>query len=399
MDRINYELKNFIESIKYNEYSRSFKLGRLGGSFNELNKTMNKVISDLKKFRAEREEQYHYLLSIIQHVDTGIIAYTRNGDVELINRPAKKLLKINHLNKLQLLPEKFQSLVDLMLKIETNRSTVFEFKDDDEIVNLTLNATEIKLRNRIALIVTIKDIQNVLEQKEMESWQKLIRVLTHEIMNSITPISSLSGSLVNMIENTQFAPEHQAGFEESYRDIKDSLQTIHKRSVNLIAFVEKYRQLTKIPQPIIQEIDVKSFIEQIQLLFQNSLKENHIKLIIKLFPGNIRIRADEKLIEQVLINIIKNAIESFSQTQKNKIIEIKGFINPLGRKIIEIADNGEGIMKEVIERIFIPFFTTKPNGSGIGLSLARQIMLLHGGNLRASSIPGQGTSFTIIFKS
>ena len=244
------------------------------------------------------------------------------------------------------------------------------------------------------MLVTIKDIQNVLEEQETETWQKLIRVLTHEIMNSITPISSLTSTLDLMLNSA--IHDHKNLTEESLSEISMAIKTIHKRSNGLLHFVSTYRNLTKIPKPNLKVAKVKELLDDILPLIKHELNSSKVNLEMSTEPESLEIYADTKLIEQVIMNLITNAIHATENMADGKII-VRAFLNKRGRVAIQVIDNGHGILKDVIDKIFIPFFTTKPKGSGIGLSLSKQIMRLHGGSITEHSEPNQGATFTLTF--
>jgi signal transduction histidine kinase len=247
------------------------------------------------------------------------------------------------------------------------------------------------------MLVTIKDIQHVLEEQETESWQKLIRVLTHEIMNSITPIASLSTTLNGILKSYPREGEGKTEVEnENLGEIENAIQTINKRSNGLLHFVDTYRNLTKIPKPNFTFFKVRGLFDNIMGLMESELNRQKIKITTRVEPERLEITADEQLLEQVLINLVKNAMHAL-KGQNNAQITMHAFYNKRGRFTIQVSDNGPGILPEVLERIFIPFFTTKTSGSGIGLALSRQILRLHNGTITAQSKPGGETTFTLTF--
>ena len=234
----------------------------------------------------------------------------------------------------------------------------------------------------------------------MRAWQKLIRVLTHEIMNSIAPIASLTSTVNFMVKqmSEDIKPHINKDFDtEGITDILEALDTIHKRSNGLIHFVEKYRDLTKIPKPNFNIYSVNNQFQNILNLLKTELSEKNIDFKMKIVPAKLEITADEQLVEQILINMVKNSIDALENVEENKEIKLNAFINNAGNRVIQVIDNGQGIIKEVGEKVFIPFFTTKSKGSGIGLSLSKQIMRLHNGNIKVASEPFKETCFTISF--
>lgn len=399
VDRTNRILNNFLESIRYSDFTRAFQVESSGSSFEKLKKSFNDVIKDFQEVRAEKEENYYYLQTVIQHIGIALIAYQKDGKVELINNATKKLFQIRSLNNIQLLNSFSSNLVENLFNIKHGENTLIKVQEKDNLLQLIIYATEFKIHNRTITLVSIKNIQQELEEKEMESWQKLIRVLTHEIMNSITPISSLSSTVTMIIKDLVEALKDQgirAEEIESLEEVEGALKTIHKRTDGLLHFVNTYRNLTKIPNPNFSIFRVDHLLGNIKALFEEELKSRGIKCPIKIEPESLELSADEHLIEQVIINLIKNAIHAMPG-RDNALIQLNAYMNKRGRIVIQVVDNGPGILPNVLERIFIPFFTTKPQGSGIGLSLSRQILRLHGGTINAFSEPEKETKFTLTF--
>jgi len=394
VDKTNRDLSSFLESIRFSEFTRSFRIEGMGSSFDELNKAFNDVIQDFQKVRTEKEEQYQYLQSLVKHIDVSIITYQRDGTVDMVNNAFKKLFQINSLKNIKDLKDKSPDLVNSLLKFETGKNCLIKIQEEDDILQLAISGTEFKIHDKTIILVTIKDIQNVLDEHETDTWQKLIRVLTHEIMNSITPISSLTSTLDIMLNNA--ISSHKSLDEESLNEVSQAIKTIHKRSNGLFYFVNTYRSLTKIPKPNFKIELVKEVFDGILPLVKEEINKNNIKLSFKVEPESLEIHADIKLIEQVIINLITNAIHA-TENSENGEINVRAFLNKRGRVSIQVIDNGQGILKDVIDKIFIPFFTTKPKGSGIGLSLSKQIMRLHGGSITATSEPEVGSVFTLTF--
>ena len=269
---------------------------------------------------------------------------------------------------------------------------------DDDILQLAIFASTIKVKDKLIYLVTIKDIQNVLEEQETEAWQKLIRVLTHEIMNSITPIASLSSTLDLMLKGmvAEGNGEELHIDKESVSEIQEALQTINKRSTGLLHFVNTYRNLTRIPKPNFRQCSVNELFVNIEKLMEEEIKRYGFEFIVRVEPADLEFTADDQLIEQVLINLLKNSLHALIGRPSGKI-QLLGFMNKRGRVTLQVIDNGTGILKDVLDKIFIPFFTTKPSGSGIGLSLSKQIMRLHNGTISAHSEPEVETVFTMTF--
>ena len=397
VDRTNRDLTSFLESIRFSEFTRSFQIEGMGSSFDELNRAFNDVINDFQKVRSEKEEHFHYLQSIVQNIDVSIIAYRKDGTVEMINKAAKTLFQIHSLKNIKGLEQLSQELVNTLIHISPGENTLVKVQDQDDILQLAIYATEFKVKDKLIILATINNIQNVLEEQETEAWQKLIRVLTHEIMNSITPIASLSSTLEIMLKGITDGGNVREGLDiDSVMEIQQALQTINKRSTGLLHFVNTYRNLTRIPKPNFKIFPVKELFKNLYLLMEEEISENKVNFVTNIEPENIEVSADEQLVEQVIINLIRNSMHALDG-RKDPTIELKTYYNKRGRVTIQVADNGTGILPEVLDKIFIPFFTTKQSGSGIGLSLSRQILRLHNGTITALSVPDEETIFTLTF--
>lgn len=398
INKTNRYVKNFLEAIKYSEFTRSFEFEGLGTSFDGMKEAFNTVIAEFQKIRNEKEEQFHFLQNVIQHIGISMIAFQEDGKVEMLNNATKKLFNRNNIRNINELENLSHELVNTFHQLKSGEKSLLKINLQNDILQLAIYAKEFKLRGQVITLVSIQNIQTELEEQEMEAWQKLIRVLTHEIMNSITPIASLSSTVSQMVKVTREDPNLvvPAEMEETISDIENALVTINKRSNGLLHFVETYRNLTRIPKPNFKIFEVKTLFHNIHLLMEEELKLHNITMQMSIQPENFELFADEELIEQVMINLVKNASHAL-ENQDGAHISLKAVINERGEKLIQVIDNGPGIVKDVLDKIFIPFFTTKKEGSGIGLALSRQILRLHGGSIMAHSEPGVQTIFTLRF--
>ncbi len=399
IDRTNRILNNFLESIRYSDFTRTFHIEGESTSFEKLKNSFNEVIKDFQEVRAEKEENFYYLQTVIQHIGIALIAFQKDGTVELINNATKKLFHISNLKNIETLKGFNKKLVEQLFAIQHGEKALIKVQEKEDLLQLIIYATEFTIHNRRITLVSIKNIQQELEEKEMESWQKLIRVLTHEIMNSITPISSLSSTVNLIIDELSTNLDKQCVSDEDIEtlsEVSTAIKTIHKRTDGLLHFVNTYRNLTKIPKPIFSIFNISFLFHNIKQLFEEEIKVKKINCEINIEPENLELSADEHLIEQVLINLIKNAIHALENTKEAQI-QLIAKLNSRGKITIQVIDNGPGILPDVLERIFIPFFTTKPQGSGIGLSLSRQILRLHGATINAYSEPDVKTKFTLTF--
>ena len=391
VERTNKDISRFFSSIRYSDFTQNFKSNIKGAAFEELSDSFMEVINEFKKTRKEKEENYRYLQTIVQHISIGILAYTPDGNVELLNNAAKKLLKINSLRNISDLNPLSKSLVSSLFKIRTGEKILEKVIDNNELLQLSIFAAEFKMGAKHIILVSINNIQSELEEKEMEAWQNLIRVLTHEIMNSITPIISLSSTANSLLENSG-----EQISAETIEDVRGAITTILKRSNGLIHFVDSYRSLTRIPAPNFSLIKLSVLFERLKKLLNEEFIKNKINFSSKIEQENLELTADPDLIEQVLINLIANSINAISNNSE-PCIQLIGKFDNRGNITIQVIDNGSGIPEDLQEKIFIPFFTTKKEGSGIGLSLSRQIMRIHKGSISVSSIPNKETIFTLRF--
>ncbi len=397
VEKTNRDLARFFQSIRYEDFSQTFKVEGYGSSFDSLKAVFSEVMNAFRKTRAEKEEHFRYLQTVVQHIGIGLIAFQPDGEVELINTAAKRLLNVASLKNIKSLESMSKPLVDVLLRLRSRESALVKVEDENELLHLALYATEFKLRAQKFSLVSIQNIHSELEEKEMEAWQKLIRVLTHEIMNSITPIASLTSTISNLIREAygkKMEPKKLDG--EVLQDIQQALQTIQKRSQGLLHFVDAYRNLTLIPKPNFQIFPVRELFDRIRKLMQVNIEKNSIRFKANVDPETLELTADPELVEQVLINLMLNAFQAV-EGRKDAQIELKAFLDGRSRIVIQVLDNGPGIPKENIEKIFVPFFSTKEEGSGIGLSLSRQILRLHNAYLGVHSEPNVQTTFTLRF--
>jgi signal transduction histidine kinase len=400
VERTNRELARFLLALRYHDFSLTFKDEKLGGAFDRLRQAFTEIMDSFRKVRMEKEEHYQYLQIIVQHVGIGLLAFQGNGDVELINPAAKKLFRVPFLKNIKALESFSPELLRTLQTMRPHQRALVKVEVDGDVLNLALYSREFKLRDQRFTLVSIQNIQSELEEKEIESWQKLIRVLTHEIMNSITPIASLASTIDDLIEEGS-GPRRaeQAGDDargEALADIHHAAQTIQKRSRGLLQFVDAYRNLTLIPQPRPETFPIGELFKRVEKLMAPQVRERVRDFRSSVEPEDLRLFADPALIEQVLINLLLNAAQAVAG-QEYARISIAAYQDGQARILIQVKDNGPGIPPENIDKIFIPFFSTKDGGAGIGLSFSRQVMHLHRGSISVHSRPGEETVFTLRF--
>ena len=397
VNKTNRDLSKFLLSIKQKDYAINFSDLKSGKSFRSLYSAFEEIINSYQKVKIEKEAQFHFLLTLIEHINVGIITIEGDDNVTLMNNPAKRILNLPDINSWRGIRAKSHGFAEAVDNIKKEDKRLVEVTVGTEKKTLSLNVSTMKLIGENNRLITFQDIKSEIEQKEVEAWHKLIRILTHEIMNSITPISSLTETMQMVLKDGDGnAKSLQDLNDQAINDILFSLKTIQKRSDAMLEFVEDYRKLTRVPKPQIESVKVMDLLQTIDKLMGAELEKQQIQLILKETDDNLSIDMDSSLVEQVLINLITNSIYAVNGKKNPQIILSAYEKGPL--LIIEVTDNGKGMDKSQMEEIFIPFFSTKPNGSGIGLSLSKQIMSLHHGNIKVDSEIEKGTTFYLEFK-
>lgn len=384
------KLSHFLRSVDQDDFSPPYAKNYEDLDFNEAFDKLSKVIISL---RDEAQINYQYLQTIVNHINTALICVDESGKIVLSNDSSNRLFKKQVLRDITSLHISSDDLPGVIEKLKSNEKKLVKFNINGELFNYSIQMAKFKLRNESFRLFSFQNVQSELEQNELESWQKLTRVMSHEIMNSVIPISNLSALVFKKLYDDK---NHLIEDAEKEKDIKESLQTIESRSKSLAKFVEATRNFTRMPKPEFEEIIIKQLINRVITLLRPKLEESKINLIQKWESDDLKILADRLLIEQALINIMLNAIEALQENTKRNLT-VKVLRNEENHILICIIDNGRGIAANELENIFIPFYTTKRGGSGIGLSLAKQIMFLHKGNIIVKSKQGEGTRFLLSF--
>jgi len=393
-NKSNEELQQFVESVHYRDFSRRFDEKNAPTSLQPMRKGFNEINTTFKTISKEKETQYVYLQNILELVDTGILSYEHvTGDVMWMNEPLKKLLGIPYLKTIHSLERRAENLYTEITAINPGEHKVVSVKGDKTFFKVLLSATAFQTDGKKYKLIAFQNINEALEETESKAWQKLLSVLTHEIMNSVAPISSLADTLKNRLQLAVHDLSNKTG---SVDDLELGIDTIKKRSEGLLKFAETYRNLNKINTLTVKKIYVRDLFESMHNLMQPTLVKKNIELEIILKDPDLMVEADASLIEQVLINLVVNAADAVKEKQEPRIL-LSAYITPNNKVVIKIADNGNGMPEELIEKIFIPFFSTRKTGSGIGLSLCKQIMLLHKGTIQVQSVEGEGSAFLLYF--
>ena len=398
INKTNTELSQFIEAVQYRDFSLQFTEKNAPVSVRQLRRAFNQINATFKQLSSEREEQYQYLQKILELVDTGILSYDQEGNVGWINEAFKRMMNVPYLRNISALEKRDVSVYQAIMNLENAASQLVKINHKQVLLAKTTFLNEGIETNLIAF----QNVNEAIEDTEAQAYQKLLRVMTHEIMNSVAPIASLAETM----EKTLLKEERKKGEkEEGLSTVKDSeyltdislgISTIRKRSENLLKFADTYRQLAKVSMTSFSKFYVRDLFEGVEILLENQIEQKNIEFDVIIKDFELMIEGDMVLIEQVLINLIINAIDAV-QHQQNPKITISVFQNNQQQTIIEVRDNGMGMSAELMDKIFVPFFTSKPNGSGIGLSLSKQIMALHKGSITVNSVEKQGTSFRLGF--
>lgn len=385
---VNRKIAYFFESIENDDYSLNF-IERKGTSAEMfLSYILNKMKNIIQKTRIEAQQKEKFYELILESIHSGIIVLNDKGFVLQSNIAALKLLGMNVFTHIRQLDRVDPAMTTVFETIKPGDNKTFSLTVERGTVQLSIKASGIKLDNEAVRLIVLHDINNEMDEKEIESWIKLIRVLSHEIMNSIAPITSLSDTLLVLYEDEQVEDA------QIRQNAINGLHVISETSKGLVSFVESYRKFTRIPTPERELFSVSEFVQRIVILCSAEDNFNSVKIDMSKVQEDLKLYADSNLLGQVLINIVKNAIQALAG-RPDALIEVSAYKTEDERTVFIIKDNGPGIPEELMKQIFVPFFTTKEQGSGIGLSIARQIMRAHGGSIRVHSVPEKETRFTI----
>lgn len=394
--RSNKKLIRFLEWIKNEGLSERFSRIESKGSHSELNQVFNEIIEIIADSRADKLNEEFYFQQVLKTMGTAIISFSNGNKVDIFNPSAKLILGIEQLKSISELKQKYPGFADCIANLKNNAQTTFNLKKENMHISVNIKCVDFKLRNNNIRLVSFQDISSELANKELDAWQKIIKVLRHEIMNSVTPIKSLTSTLIRLLTINGRAKTQNEVSNETISNTLIGLQAIEKRNLGMLSFIESYRNLTKIQTPSLSLFPIADLFGNITTLKGAELKANKVQLISLIEPNDLQVYADEKLIIQVLMNLLNNAIESVS-TIENGQIKMEATVDEDSFIEIRIIDNGPGIKEDILDHVFIPFFSTKKEGSGIGLSLSRQIMSLHQGRIFVRSVPNKETAFILKF--
>lgn len=389
------DVEEFVQSVHYRDFSRYFDVKHAPAELQMLRKGFNDINTTLKVISKEKETQYQYLQKILELVDTGILSYElESGTIVWMNESIKKLLNVPYLKSVQSLDRRYPALCTQVVEIKPGEAIISDIPVEHNNMKVLMSATAFQTEGKVYKLIAFQNINAALDETESKAWQKLLRVMTHEIMNSVAPISSLAETLRNLL--SQSKENVSEANQNLFDDIVLGMDTIKRRSEGLLKFAQTFRNLNQITQLNLRQFYVRDLFENMHRLMMPSFQQKGIETEIILKDPDLQIEADLELLEQVCINLLLNAIEAVKDRPEPRIILVAS-VNANKRPFIKIADNGPGIAPDVMDKIFIPFFSTKKSGSGIGLSLCKQIMMLHKGHINVQSSTGEGTAFTLTF--
>jgi nitrogen fixation/metabolism regulation signal transduction histidine kinase len=399
LNRINRDLASFFGAISGGDSSLVYRKTSSSSSFEKLYKLFDQVNQKIQNLKIENTERSFYLQHLVENAGIGIITYNAEGKIDILNPAARNLLNLVPQKKILSFNDFEPKLLEQIKHLKVGESHLFKSEKKQDELQLSMRASEFKLRNKTIRLITIQNIKKELEDNELLSWQKLIRTLTHEIMNSVSPISSTIETIRSFYNKEMLMDPSMNSYLNSEEVIKDTirgLDIIDERAQGMLEFVNKFRSLTILPIVNLSKISVKDLLQGIKQLFESEIGKHNIQSSVIVDPESLMVKADKQLLEQVLINLVTNSIHFLNGISEKKLA-LTAFADYSGKVCIQVKDNGIGISEDIRDKVFVPFFTTRENGSGVGLSLSRQIMQLHSAKISFVSTPGVETIFTLVF--
>jgi len=397
VERTTGELASFLNFVTHEDFSTPVTKPYKGKVFAELSRAYAVLAGTLRRLNLQKAANYQYLEAVIEHVGIALCCLNESGEVKMSNDSAHRLFGVPYLHSNRSFGRIDQRLPDLLMRLTNGERTLLDVRRGDDTLQLVLYATTFELLGQHYKLVSFHNIHDELDQQEIDSWRKLIRVLTHEIMNSVTPIISLSRLLRETMIDESGTPEFRTLLPQEQADMLRSVTAIHARSSGLLDFVQAYRSFAKLPDPVFSQVDARALLERVRQLMSQEISAAQITVDLECSEAGLTIHADAAQAEQVLINLLRNAVEALAGRTQPRI-ELRAFSTDQTKVLLQVSDNGAGILSEHLDSIFVPFFTTKRNGTGVGLSISRQLMRVNRGGISVRSTPGKGTVFTLRFQ-
>lgn len=393
--RTNAELVRFFEAARHADYSQKFNNSQLGAGFDELGEVFSDILDKLQQARLKQEEGFRHVKAVVEHVPVPLLSISANDEITLWNNNARKLFGTNPVVRLEDLTRFNPDFPELIKHIKPGGKSLVTVEVDGMQQQLSVAVTEVIVAQQKERLVSLQDIQSELDAAQLQAWQDLVSVLTHEIMNSITPVASLAKTAVDIVDDLS-EEVSDITIKEELESVSQAVNTVSKRSDSLMSFVASYRQLTRLPPAKKSVVNIEEWISELTQLTCADWPQKGIKLMIKVVPESLMAEFDQDMLSQCMINLLKNAEQAVTETELASVT-VTARLNKRGTPVIQVEDNGCGMSEDIIKNAFVPFYTTKREGSGVGLALTRQIMLAHKGHIGLQSEVGKGSLFTLSF--
>ncbi|MBT8106736.1 MAG: PAS domain-containing protein [Gammaproteobacteria bacterium] len=394
--RTNREVARFLDAARHADYSQRFGYENLGTGFGELAAAFTDILNRMYEQRSNLETDLRRLRALIDHIPIPLMTLHGDGSITLQNNAARRLFGAAHVTQIADLRQFGTTFHDAVAEAVPGQRELVTFEVEGIDYKLTLATSENIVAGESSRLLSLQDIQSELNITQAEAWQDLVRVLTHEIMNSITPVTSLAATASDVVDDIVRKAGHDEALGEDLQDLRDAVHTVARRSDSLMQFVNSYRQITHLAPPEKKRVHVGDLFESVRLLAEAEWPGCDETFSVKVEPAELDVYADRDLLEPVVMNLLRNAFQATAGINAPHI-ELRGRLNRRGNVVIEVRDNGPGIPDDIARKIFVPFFTTKKEGSGVGLALARQVMTAHGGFVRLAESDGGGAAFTLTF--
>jgi nitrogen fixation/metabolism regulation signal transduction histidine kinase len=396
VSRTNRELARFLDAAKFADYSQRFDFEKEGSDFKVLGEAFTGIINRLREQRTDQESELRRLRALIEHIPVPLMTLHADDSITLQNNAARRLFGAEHVTQLKDLRRFGFRFAEAVETAVPGRRQLVTFTVEGIEYHLTLAATEIIVSGQSERLISLQDIQSELDATQAEAWEDLVRVLTHEIMNSITPVTSLAQTAVTVTEDIVARVDAGEPIDEDLVDLRDAVNTVARRSNSLTQFVDSYRQITRLAPPEKKRVNLRELFDSVLRLAEAECPRDDVAFESEITPRELDVQADRDLLEPVLLNVLRNGWQATAEVEK-PAVTLTARLNRRSNVVIEVADNGPGVPEDMMKKVFVPFFTTKEGGSGVGLALARQVMIAHGGFIRIATNEQGGATFSLTF--